>query len=245
MFDYHKLLLRTHYLDVLYIEDDKAYAKEMLCILEDIFKEIHLAHDGEEGLNRYKLYYHEHQKYYDLVITDIQMPKINGIELVQNIYMLNQEQKIIILSAYPSAENLLSLVNLGVTSFLPKPYDVKQLFGVLDRITSKYFSVPIHNDIEHPTILLNETLTWDKQSSTLYENNVKIELTKNELYLIEMFVANGKKITTTDEILYTLSHHTPCVESLSTLKSIISRLRKKVPSLKIQNIYGLGYQLKF
>ncbi len=102
-------------LQVLYVEDDVKLHNEVKTFLKKIFNHLDCAMDGEEGLCFYK------KNSYDIVITDIQMPKLNGIELVKIIKSINKNQVIIITSAHNESYYLLELINLGVSRFLLKP----------------------------------------------------------------------------------------------------------------------------
>ena len=103
----------------------------------------------------------------------------------------------------------------------------------------------IHKKTETSQVSLGTGLLWDKQTSALYKNNEVIKLTKNETLLMQVFLKNRTKISTLQEIFDTLWHDEPHLACAETLKSIISRLRKKVPTSTIENVYSLGYRLVY
>ncbi|MEA3513039.1 MAG: response regulator [Campylobacterota bacterium] len=86
MVDFNSLHQLTKNLNVLYIEDDKNFRDETKDLFENIFKSVDIAFDGEMGLSLYKQYFKNYFSYYDIVITDISMPKMDGIELIKSIY---------------------------------------------------------------------------------------------------------------------------------------------------------------
>jgi two-component system cell cycle response regulator len=114
---------------VLYVENDKDIQHEINDFLGRFFPTIDLADNGEEGLKLYK------EGDYDIVISDINMPKMNGIEMVNAIKEINEEQKVIITSAYNEPKYLMQLIDNGVDKFVLKPFNNKQFLLVLYKIT--------------------------------------------------------------------------------------------------------------
>ena len=101
---------------VLYVEDDGVIREATASFLGRFFPDVVLAEDGEEGINLYK------SRAFDVVITDINMPHMNGIEMIQDIKEINYEQPIIVTSAYNDSENLMKLIELDVDRFVLKPF---------------------------------------------------------------------------------------------------------------------------
>ena len=75
-------------LKVLYVEDDEASRTQSLKLFNNYFKVIDIAHNGQEGFDRFKEYHEKTNDYYDLVITDIRMPIMDGITMCKEIYKL-------------------------------------------------------------------------------------------------------------------------------------------------------------
>jgi len=115
-------------LTLLFIEDNRDAQADIKMLLEDDVKEIYQAFDGKEGLSLYK------EKSPDIVITDINLPYINGLDLTSKIKNLDKTQAIIIMSAYHDRENLLHSINIGSNGFITKPIDVELLFQRLHSI---------------------------------------------------------------------------------------------------------------
>ena len=127
MNDIKLMLKHTKTMTVLYIEDDEILLNTTARLFRNYFLHLDTAVDGEDGLNKYIAYEKENLKPYDLVITDIKMPKLDGLELIKKILNNNPMQSIIIISAHNENEFLESAIELGVTAFIPKPIDVKSL----------------------------------------------------------------------------------------------------------------------
>ncbi|HWP97820.1 MAG TPA: HD domain-containing phosphohydrolase [Syntrophomonadaceae bacterium] len=114
-------------ISVLYVEDDRELRENTVRLLSNFFPCIDWADNGREGLNKYIT------GSYDLVITDINMPIMNGVKMVREIRALNSKQLIAVISAHDEANYLLELINLGVDSFVLKPVDVELLLTMLDK----------------------------------------------------------------------------------------------------------------
>ena len=244
MEDFSKLHTLTKNLSILYVEDDKDCQEETWEILEYFFDKIDTAFDGEEGLKKYNTYFDNYLKYYDIVITDINMPKMDGVTLSKNIYLKNPNQSIIVISAHDESHYLIELINMGVEQFLMKPLDYDKILKVIHNTSTKISDVKKKEELDTANIELDNDFNWCKTNSQLFFNNELVKLTKNETLLISLFIKNGNKISANEEIFNTIWSKEPHLASHEALSSIISRFRKK-HSLEIENIYGLGYRLIF
>lgn len=242
LIDHNKVFELTKNLNVLYIEDDINFARETTEVLEDFFKSVDCAVDGEEGLQIYKEYYNRNQAFYDIVITDISMPKMDGLALIQNIYTINKDQSIIVVSAHNNSDNLMELVNIGIEQFLLKPLEFEKVLITLYNTASKIINNSKY-DINDRKVELGENFYFDRVNSVLYDNTKEVKLTKKELLLMNLFIKNGSKISTFNEIYSVLWPKEPHLATQELLKPIISRFRKKLPQSIIENVYGLGYKL--
>ena len=110
---------------LLYVEDEALLRDSIGRYLKKLFDYVSVASDGQDGLKLYK------QKSYDIVITDIQMPYMNGLEMIQEIKKLNPEQEIIIISAYGDTNYFLEAIKLGVNGYILKPVNNIQMNQVL------------------------------------------------------------------------------------------------------------------
>jgi len=113
------------HLNVLYVEDDLALREETSYMLEPFFKSIRSASDGLEGLELYN------KESFDLVITDINMPKMNGLKMIEKIKEINPEQKIVAISAHNEPEVLIGLIKDGTSSFILKPIIQSEVINAL------------------------------------------------------------------------------------------------------------------
>ncbi|MDD2652971.1 MAG: EAL domain-containing protein [Sulfurimonas sp.] len=103
---------------VLYIEDEQSIREQVYKMLMKLFDRVDVAVDGEDAFEKYI------ENDYDLVITDLKMPKMDGIELCQKIVEVNKEQQIILVSAHKEVDEILKLIDIGIAAFLLKPIDM-------------------------------------------------------------------------------------------------------------------------
>ena len=123
----------TKELNILYVEDDLETIEHVSSILTSLFLTVNIANDGKLGLEAYNNYYNNNDKYYDVVLTDVDMPYVNGIELCKYILISNPSQHIIVISAYNDKEKLQELLSLGVNDFLHKPVKSEIFFKTFEK----------------------------------------------------------------------------------------------------------------
>jgi YesN/AraC family two-component response regulator len=107
---------------ILIVDDDPTILEVLKDILAQSFASVTLAQNGLEALETYK------KGKFDLILTDIRMPKMDGIELAHQIRDINSEQAIIVVSAHNDSEYLMDLISLGVNDFVLKPFDMDQFY---------------------------------------------------------------------------------------------------------------------
>ncbi|MEA1914471.1 MAG: response regulator [Campylobacterota bacterium] len=108
---------------ILYVEDDDMIRFQTADIFQSIFKHAHIAKDGHDAINKFL----HHHKDIDLIISDINMPVMSGIELAEQIYAHEKDVPIIFTTAFNSDEYLEKAKDLGVAKFITKPIKIKDL----------------------------------------------------------------------------------------------------------------------
>jgi DNA-binding response OmpR family regulator len=238
--DYGLLKKYTKNINILFVEDDIDFRKEFSELLLDIFPKVTTAVDGLDALNKYNEFYESTNNYYDLIISDIKMPNLDGVELIDAIYKIKKDQLVIILSARNEFNYLLPLINLGIHQFFTKPINYTTFLEDIFKLCNQIYHNRLNNDIN--IIKINESLIWDKKKKKLLEDNKAIELTKNELRFVETILNDNGKICTVDKLIDIIwADEYDLIPDITHLKSLIYRLRKKAPGLLIKNIYGMGY----
>jgi YesN/AraC family two-component response regulator len=123
-----KLLLEiSTQMRVLYVEDNQDVREATLILLNNYFKSVDVAVDGVDGLEKFNTFFELNNTHHDIVITDINMPNMSGIELIEAIRMIDKEQPIMVISAHNDTHYLLQLIRFGIKNFLLKPLDLDQM----------------------------------------------------------------------------------------------------------------------
>lgn len=168
---------------ILYVEDETLIRENTKLLLETIFSNVKTASNGIEGL---KLYQNE---LFEIVITDILMPEMNGVAMVKQIKELNPQQSIIITSACEESSYLLELINLGVAQFLLKPIQTENMVRIVHEVVKNIynqrkvneFTARLKQDLIHQTTLLEQykeivdistiVIKTDLQGNIIYAND--------------------------------------------------------------------------
>jgi len=126
-----KLVESTCKLNVLYVEDNEDVMSSTLDILNTFFTNIDTAMNGEEGLEKFK----EKADFYDLIISDINMPKMNGLDMISEIKKINREILVVITTAHNDYSYLIKSIEMKVDRYLMKPLNINQIIDILGDIS--------------------------------------------------------------------------------------------------------------
>jgi DNA-binding response OmpR family regulator len=209
---------------ILYIEDDEVVLKNISKLLGNYFSTIHIAMDGEKGYKQFINY----QEEIDLLIVDIELPKINGIELIKKIRKLDAKIPIVVISAYTKTDYLLESVELNLDKYIVKPFTSKKLHKLLEKLDAGFLG----ND----TFELVPNVHIDKQFSTLKVGDTTSVLTLKELEFLETLHAKNSVTYDDIDILWRDNPPTP-----DAIRSFIKALRKKLPKDLLKNRQNIGY----
>jgi len=240
MIDYKIVYKQTQKLSILLVEDFQPLREEMHMLFEDLFRVVISAKDGKEALSFYVEAY-EKGKPFDLLMSDIQMPNMDGVELSKKIREHNESQPIIILSAYSETKYLLELINIGISKFLTKPIQQEELFDTLYRESLKINSQKIKME-DNTVVALCEGYIWDASTNVLKHDDNVIALTRYEMLLLGLFVDKQEYVCTNTDIIDIFYHHQINMDE-KNIRNLVFKLRKKIPEKCISSIYGLGYKL--
>lgn len=174
---------------VLYVEDNDILREKMTKILKMFFTDIDTAINGINGLEMYM------KKKYDLIISDIVMPELNGIELVKSIKNVSKSQRIIFLSAYTEIKYLIEAIELGVDGFVFKPIEYEKLYIILLKVLKQIkqtrenlsYKTDLEKLVQERTKELEST---NKELVEMIEEVKKSNLLKEEMKIAQQVQEN-------------------------------------------------------
>lgn len=161
--NYTDILYYTKILNVLYVEDDEDIMLHTAENFRDIFKSVITAIDGNDALEKFQDYHDKNQKTYDIVITDIKMPKKDGISLIEDILKQQPNQTIIAISSYNEPEILMKLIDLGIDNFIMKPIEVDKIMNTFYKTAYGIYSQKEKNRLEIENRILQERKKYQKE----------------------------------------------------------------------------------
>ena len=180
--DYKKVIRYTKSLSVLYVEDDVGLLEETSELLRDLFHQVDTAQNGLVAFNKYNELHESKSIYYDLVITDVNMPVMDGMDLIRDIHTVNKIQPIIVVSAYSESSKLIQMIQSGVNNFLMKPINPEEFMTMLYKISKDIVNerdvVKYRADLEDLNKNL-ESRVVDLSEEVLYTQQLSIEMIGN------------------------------------------------------------------
>ncbi len=224
-------ILKDH--SLLYVEDEPEIQKNISQYLSNYFECIYLADNGEKALELYN-YYRP-----DVLILDINLPGINGLDLASHIRQEDSAVKIIFLTAFSEKEKLLKATELKLTKYLIKP--------VSPRVFKETLCLIANELIQNPSrfLVFKDSCIWDKKQQQLSINDELITLSEKENRLLNLFINNSEKTVSNEKIITTLWLDAIDRDiSIDSVKNQVSKLRKKLPKGCINNVYSEGYRFK-
>lgn len=173
--DTPKNLLKN--LNILYVEDDENIKYELSNLLKNFVNHIYTASDGQEG---YEVFLNNQSKI-DVIISDINMPKLSGIEMMQEIRKINKEIPVIFATAYSDSAFLAEAIKVKVYDYIVKPINIRTLLIILNEIAYLQFQ---------ERLIVAQRLDLQRYKEILENNNliIKIDLKGTILYVNQLFL---------------------------------------------------------
>lgn len=215
---------------ILLVEDEKVIRENIASMLRFFFKEVYVAIDGYDGLDKYEIYLP------DVIMTDLKMPNMSGFELISELIKRDSNAFTIIVSAHTDTELLIKAIHEGVDRYLVKPITENELFDTLEAYLNKIDKYePLRIDFDTNTL-------FDIDNKCLIIDEVEIHLNKKEYLLLKLLSSNEKKVFLYEDIENQVWGGQ--VMSLSAIRSVVRDLRKKMGDNYLINVSGCGYKLK-
>lgn len=218
MTDLHALIKETEKLSLLYVEDNEQARIETLETLNIFFEKITFGVDGQDALEKFEA------GNFDLIITDINMPNLNGLEMIKEIRNLNKNIPIIIVSAHDETSYLTNTIKFGIEAYLLKPFPIDDLIAIFHKVTKH--------------ISMQQELNEYKQ---FLEQKVKDQV--EELNRQNIFMAHQARLASMGEMINNIAHQwrqplnriNSCVAVLSSIPNPNSDESQMIES-KIKSI---------
>lgn len=213
-------------LKVLFVEDEISIRTNIKDAIGEEFALFETACDGQEGLEKYKALNP------DIIITDISMPNLDGLQMINEIRKHSLTIPIIVLSAFSEKEKLFQAIDMSVCKYIVKPLDIDELLEVISDIANRFEKTQ--------TVKLPMEYKYNITKKELFLNEKFISLTKKELLFIDILVKNKETYTPNEELYkYVWGNKT----SGTTVRTFVQRLRNKTNKDLIVNVSGLGYRI--
>ncbi len=214
---------------ILYVEDDEMTRAGAVEYLSRVAKEVLEAKDGKDAIKVWK----SHNP--DIIISDINMPRLNGIDMASYIRSHDKNVQIIIATAHSDTQYLLKAVELQLVKYIIKPITKEKLIEALER------SIELIKDKSKFSLALSEDTKYNAYEKVIYEDDKEIKLTKNETLFLDLLAHHHTRVVKYEEIESAIWPYDGM--SQDAIRSLVRGLRKKVPQNSIENVSGSGYKL--
>jgi len=219
MMDIQILAQQTKEINILYVEDEEDVREQTKMIFSMLFKNADTAFDGLDAWEKYQ------NAHYDIIFTDISMPRMDGLELSRLIKEENPMQKIVIVSAYNASDYLLKAIELGVDGFLLKPIAMDKMSLVVKKLADSILATKLMKDYEQKlesevaekTKIIKKQVVTDNLTGlqNRFALNKALENSKNGNALLLINIDNFESVN----LVYGYEYGDKVIVSLSKLLS--------------------------
>jgi len=222
---------------ILLVEDEPSVVSVIKRGLTEYGFEISVAGNGATGLQMAL------DNDFDLVILDVMLPVMDGIQVCKLIRRQKQTMPIIMLTALDSTENIVSGLDSGADDYLVKPFKIAELAARLRTLLRRKGGEAL---VENNVFTIND-LALDTESKMAYRNKEALKLTATEFRLLEYFVKNQKKVLSRIQILESV-WDIDFNMGTNVVDVYVNYLRKKLEkngaTKLIHTVFGMGYIMK-
>lgn len=228
-----KVILMSSYLfnkTILLAEDELISNENVSYVLKKHFRRVISCSNGNDAYTQYL----KHKP--DIVITDIEMPSMNGLDFIKKVREVEtNDTPVFIMTSFTHQHYLLEALNLQPLSYLVKPLTRNSFKVILEKI-EKHFMFE-----KHDLFFFTDDIYYDYNKKIVLNDKKIISLTHQEISLLEMFIQYKNILVSYEDIEIVLDIESS--KNYNTIKSAVSRLRKKLPAFMIKTIYAEGYKL--
>lgn len=219
---------------ILIVEDEKILNNTINKSLKDAGYEVESAFDGFDAMEMIEI------ESYDLIVLDLNLPNMDGMEILKNLRKEDVETKVLILSARSQIQDKVEGLDAGANDFLQKPFH-------LDELKARVRSLTRRNFIQNNTELSFDKIKFDSKNRTIFIDDKELKLTRKESGILEYLLLNQGRPISQEELIDHVWDSS--VDLLSnSIRVHISALRKKLKQElgydPIENRIGIGYLLR-
>jgi two-component system copper resistance phosphate regulon response regulator CusR len=221
---------------ILLIEDEKKMANSLKIGLEEQGLEVDLSFNGADGLNK------SMTNTYDVIVSDIMMPGITGLEMCRSLRNQHIFTPVLFLSALSTTDNKVEGLEIGGDDYLTKPFEFKELLARIKALSKR--SQPI---LKNENVLIVKDLIMNLESRSVKRDNKSIDLTAREFDLLQYFIENKNRVISKKELnenVWDIHFDT----GTNVIEVYVNYLRNKIDKefeMKlIHTVHSKGYLLK-
>jgi DNA-binding response OmpR family regulator len=219
---------------VLIVEDEPEMARLLSRGLEEEQFEVTVAHDGRSALEM------SEARPYDVILLDVMLPKMNGLEVARELRGREQETPVLMLTARDSLRDIVKGLDAGADDYLTKPFSFLELLARIRALARR-------KDFRRKTVLEVKDLVLDVSALRTFRKGKEIHLTQTEFRLLELLVRHAGRVVSRADILEKLWGGGREVTE-NTLDAFVRLLRKKVDqdaeTKLIHTHRGFGYSVE-
>ncbi len=182
--------------------------------------------DGSEALEIIKGSFFKKENF-DLIISDLNMPNLNGMQMIDEILKFLPNQRFIIVSAHKNEEDLLKLINLRVSGYFVKPLNIDNMMEMLQKAKDEVLlDKEIKINEPQKLLKLNNSYTYDLQTNKLYNNKIIVKLSKKEFEVLEILIKNIGTLISIDRFKQEIWNDIDINDS--SFRTVMKRLKDKI-----------------
>ncbi|MBO1583339.1 response regulator transcription factor [Bacillus sp. XF8] len=224
---------------VLIADDDKEIRELLKKYLERELYTVDTAMNGEEALHLFN------QNKYNLIILDLMMPKVDGIEVCRRLRDKTNIPILMLTAKDQEVDKILGL-SIGADDYITKPFSINEVVARIKALMRRFLVLGSNANTQEQTLLIFKGLTIDVKKYTVNVNGAEISLTGKELELLKFFALNPEQVFTKTQLFRNV-WDSNYIEDDNTVMVHIRKLRKKIeadPSNPkfIQTVWGIGYK---
>ncbi|GAA4070864.1 MAG TPA: response regulator transcription factor [Bacilli bacterium] len=220
-------------MNILIVEDEKKLARVLQLELEYEGYQVTTVYDGREALDLIN------QEDYDLILLDVMLPGLSGMEILRRMRKDEQVTPVILLTARDATYDKVSGLDLGANDYMTKPFEIEEL---LARIRAQLRNNQKQTQQQNHQISVKELIIDEAQYQTTWQGQL-VELTKREFDLLVYLAKNANQVLSRDQLLSQVWGFDYAGET-NVVDVYVRYLRQKIDYNLIETVRGIGYIIR-